>query len=109
MIFILKDLPENDKGMARSVLPRSVTDRMPLSSKSGDSAVWLQRFEELGKNPNSGEHCWRQSGVGFTSLRDGVESASISFRRCDGGLLILAYTEGKYQILREVKKFRRDV
>jgi hypothetical protein len=48
---------------------------MPLSSKSGDSVVWLQRFDDLGKKWNSGEPCQRQSRVEFTSLSDGAGSA----------------------------------
>src|ERR1700731_897827 len=50
MILMLKDLPENDKGTAGTVATWGVTDRMPLSSKSGESAVRLQWFDNLGKS-----------------------------------------------------------
>jgi hypothetical protein len=112
-MLMLKDLPENDKGTAGSLPPGYVTDRMPLSSRSGDSAVWLQRLDDFEKKRNSGEPCQRQSRVESTSLSlslsDGAESASVFFRRRSGRLARLGVRGKQVPDLKGSKNFWRDV
>jgi len=88
-----------------------VTDRMPLSSRSGDSAVWLQRLDDFEKKRNSGEPCQRQSRVESTSLSlsDGAGSATVFFRRRSGRLARLDVRGKQVPNLEGSKNFWRDV
>lgn len=101
--------PRTIKGRQDQLPPGYVTDRMPLSSRSGDGAVWLQRFDDLEKKRNHGERCQRQSRVEFTSLSDGAGSASVFFRRRGGRLARRGVRGKQVPNLKGSKNFWRDV